>query len=53
MWTTLESPVDEVYPECEVSVVDIKAVRTLVHGAVTPLGGLGWGQSLTVSVSVS
>ena len=34
-------PIDEVDPEGEVSVVDIEAVRALVHGAVTPLGGLG------------
>ena len=34
-------PVDEVDPEGEVSVVDIEAVGALVHGTVTPLGGLG------------
>ena len=36
----LPSPVDQMYPEGEVPVVESEAVRTLVHRPVTPLGQL-------------
>lgn len=34
----LNVPVDQMNPECEISVVDIEAVRAFVHCPVTPLG---------------
>ena len=28
------------YPECEISIIDIEAVRTFVHGSIAPLRSL-------------
>ena len=35
-----EVPVDQMNPECEISIVDIEAVGAFVHCPVTPLGSL-------------
>ena len=36
----IKLPVDEVNPECEISVVDVEAIGAFVHCAITPVGSL-------------